>query len=81
MKKLSFPSIVRMGFKVIFVFLLFAGLNFGTQSDGEFYGKEVALENAFAGSGSLKYVYGTIVVCGGGGCDTFNVCRYGPGFC
>jgi hypothetical protein len=63
--------------------MMVAGWQFGVSGTDEvFTNKEVALENAIAGSGSdLKYVYGTIVVCGGGGCDTFDVCRYGPGFC
>jgi hypothetical protein len=82
MAKLSFYKKGWTASIVVLAFLLVAGMNFGTQQNAEFYETEVALENAIAGSGSdLKYVYGTIVVCGGGGCDTFDVCRYGPGFC
>lgn len=54
MRKLSFNPNAWMGFKVVLVFLLFAGLNFGTHPEGEFYKKEVALENAIAGSGGPK---------------------------
>jgi len=42
-----------MGSIEVMVFLLVAGLNFGTHPEAEFYGKEVALENAIVGSGSV----------------------------
>jgi hypothetical protein len=76
MKKLSFPLFVRMSFKVIFVFLLFAGLNFGSQPDGEFYGKEVALEHAIAGSGGVQ-CYSTYDSCWFWNCTQIYRCAPG----
>jgi hypothetical protein len=38
----------------VLVFLLMAGVNFGTQPEGEFYDTTIAMENAIAGSAAQK---------------------------